>query len=83
MTPAIAAAATNSPSSSRMDQYFDENEDDFVMRIVHNSCNIPCQHYGANSGTSTMMDLDVWTVRYICSAMRAFYLLIVSFSSCS
>jgi hypothetical protein len=58
MSPTIAA------SSWRMDQYFDENEDDFMMRIVHNSCNIPCQ---------SAMDhqLDVWTV---CCANHRFWL---------
>jgi hypothetical protein len=52
--------------TSPMDQYFDENEDDFMMRIVHNSCNgggVTSCTYG-NGGCQPSMDqLDVWTVR--------------------
>lgn len=51
------------PEASRLDQYFDdEEEEDFMMRIVHNSCNgVACNN--VISCQPALEQFDVLTVR--------------------
>lgn len=58
----LSANTTMAPAASRMDQYFDDEEDDFMMRIVHNSCNGTAACSNSMSCQPALEHFDVLTV---------------------